>query len=115
MNTSKNTSKNFRFEIDPYGFFVRVIFVGILTVITLGLATPYAMIVMQRWQVKHTLIDGRRLKFNGKFTDLIVNYLKWYFLTIITLGVYYFWMVPYLNQWMVENTDFEDVSIPESV
>ena len=38
----------------------------LLTAITLGIAFPWAMCMKERWRVKHTVIDGKRLTFNGK-------------------------------------------------
>jgi hypothetical protein len=34
------------------------------------------------------------------------NWLKWWFLTLITSEIYGLWVIPRLNKWIVENTDF---------
>ena len=39
---------------------------GFITVLTLGICAPWAMCMIYNWETKHTVIDGHRLKFNGK-------------------------------------------------
>ena len=34
-------------------------------------------------------------------------------LTILTFGIYFFWVIPSLNKWVVEHTDFADEAKPE--
>jgi uncharacterized membrane protein YjgN (DUF898 family) len=34
-------------------------------------------------------------------------WIKWFLLTIITLGIYLFWVRPRIQKWIVENTDFD--------
>ena len=39
---------------------------GILvTVFTLGICLPWAYCMIYRWETKHTVINGRRLEFDG--------------------------------------------------
>ncbi|EJP21595.1 PF05987 domain protein [Streptococcus oralis SK304] len=46
--------------------------------------------MMQNWKVKRTVIDGRRLYFDGTGSRFFRNWIKWFLLTIITLGIYSF-------------------------
>ena len=80
----------------------------LITFCTLGLATPWAMCIKYKWQVKNTIIEGRRLKFVGTGSSLFLHYIKWWILTIITFGIYGFWLYIKLLQWKTENTVFED-------
>ena len=80
----------------------------LITFFTLGLATPWAMCIKYKWQVKNTIIEGRRLKFVGTGSRLFLHYIKWWILTIITFGIYGFWLYIKLLQWKTENTVFED-------
>ena len=80
----------------------------LITFCTLGLATPWAMCIKYKWQVKNTVIEGRRLKFIGTGSSLFLHYIKWWILTIITFGIYGFWLYIKLLQWKTENTVFED-------
>ena len=60
-----------------------------------------------KWRSEHTLIDGKRLRFTGGGFSLLGLWIKWWLLTIVTFGIYIFWVIPSLNKWVVEHTDFE--------
>ena len=62
---------------------------------------------IQKWKAKHTYINGKRLVFKGGGFSLIGLWIKWMLLLIITLGIYIFWIIPSLNKWVVEHTDFK--------
>lgn len=40
---------------------------GSLTACTLGICFPWALCMVYHWETKHTVIEGRRLKFMGVF------------------------------------------------
>ena len=71
---------------------------------TIGIATPWAICMMQNWKVKRTVIDGRRLYFDGTGSQLFRNWIKWFLLTIITLGIYSFWLHIKMEQWITTHT-----------
>lgn len=76
----------------------------LITVITLGLAYPWAVCMKERWIAKHTIIDGKQLVFDGTGVQLIGKYLLWWFLTLITFGIYSFWLNIKMKQWVVKHT-----------
>lgn len=78
----------------------------LITVVTLGIAYPYALVLMQRWKAKHTFVEGKQLVFTGTGIGLFGNWVKWFLLCVITLGIYSFWVQPRLTKWIVEHTDF---------
>ena len=78
----------------------------LITVVTLGIAYPYALVLMQRWKAKHTFVEGKQLVFTGTGIGLFGNWIKWFLLCVITLGIYSFWVQPRLTKWIVEHTDF---------
>ena len=80
---------------------------GILITFTLGLGAPWAVCIRERWVAKHTIIDGRRLTFDGNGGQLFGNYIKWFLLTIVTFGIYGFWLNIKMKQWVVKHTHFE--------
>ncbi len=80
------------------------ILAGLLTIITLGIGTPWAVCLKERWYAKHTIIDGKRLIFDGKGGQLLGNYIKWWLLTIITLGIYSLWLTINMKKWVVKHT-----------
>lgn len=74
---------------------------------TVGLGLPWAICMYYRWLTKHTIIDGHRLYFTGTGTQLFGNWIKWLFLTIITFGIYGFWVSIKIRQWIVKHTHFK--------
>ena len=74
----------------------------------MGLAYPWALCLFHRWEAKHTYIQGKQLVFTGGGFSLIGFWIKSVFLVIITFGIYIFWLIPKLKQWVVEHTDFAD-------
>lgn len=78
----------------------------LITVLTIGLAYPWALCMVYGWKINHTIVEGKRLKFNGTGIGLFGNWIKWFFLCIITLGIYSFWLKIALEKWKVKNTTF---------
>ena len=64
----------------------------------------WACIIHIKWDTKHTVISGQRLKFKANTFNLICNIIKWTFLTIITLGIYALWMPIKVRKWEVKHT-----------
>lgn len=79
-----------------------------ITFLSLLLVFPWAHILIYRWEIEHTVIEGKRLKFTGNPMDLFMHWLIWAGLCIITLGIYGFWLNIKLKQWKVKNTTFEN-------
>lgn len=79
----------------------------VVTVCTLGLGLPFAVVLKERWRASHTLIEGRRLLFTGSAAGLFLRWVVWEVLIVVTLGVYSFWVVPRMTRWRVENLVFE--------
>jgi uncharacterized membrane protein YjgN (DUF898 family) len=80
----------------------------LITLFTLGICYPWALCMVYGWEMNHTVIEGKRLKFHGKAVSLFGHWLLWVFLTIITLGIYFFWLNIALKKWIVQNTTFEE-------
>ncbi|WP_311769172.1 DUF898 family protein [Listeria seeligeri] len=78
------------------GFFV--------TIFTLGICYPWALCMVYGWKINHTVIEGKRLKFQGSAVGLFGHWIKWLLLSIITIGIYSFWVFIKLEDWKVKNT-----------
>jgi uncharacterized membrane protein YjgN (DUF898 family) len=76
----------------------------LITICTLGLCYPFAVVLVERWRANNTFLHGRQLQFIGTGWGIFGLWLKWLLLSIITLGIYTFWVYPRLMQWKVENT-----------
>ena len=75
-----------------------------LTIFKLGIALPFAVCLKQRWVADHTILDGHRLMFDGTGFQLFGQYIKCFLLTIITLGIYAFWLGIKMKKWVVSHT-----------
>lgn len=81
---------------------------NLITIVTLGIASPWAECMMLQFEIEHTVLNGKRLKFKGTGGSLFVERFKWVFLTIITLGIYSFWIPVKKTKWILSNIHFED-------
>lgn len=79
----------------------------LLILLTLGIATPWAIVFLKRWEVRHTIIDGQSLRFDGSAMGLFSQWIKWLLLTFVTLGIYGFWVNIKMKQWVVKHTHFD--------
>ena len=100
-------SGRFRFDGGAGTYFGTAILALLVTVLTLGICYPFALVLLERWRAKHTFIDGQRLVFTGTGLGLFGLWLRWFFFIIITLGIYSFWVAPRIQKWKVEHTDFD--------
>lgn len=71
---------------------------------TLGIGLPWAVCIREKWIAEHTIIDGKQLVFDGTGGQLFGSYIKWFLLSIITLGIYSFWLSIKMKQWVVSHT-----------
>ncbi len=79
---------------------------AIITTFTLGICYPWALCMVYGWEINHTVIDGRRLGFDGTATQLFGLWIKWLLLIIITCGIYSFWVQIDLKRWKTKHTYF---------
>jgi uncharacterized membrane protein YjgN (DUF898 family) len=80
----------------------------LITCVSAGIAYPWGKCMVYRYQFSHTIYNGKRLKFEGNGGDLFVNRFKWIFFTIITLGIYGWWVPAKKANWVISNLHFED-------
>ena len=105
-------STSFRFDGGAGTYLGTGVLAFLVTALTLGIATPFAIVLRQRWRAKHTYVNGHRLVFLGTGTGLFGHWIKWLLLSVVTLGIYSFWVAPRLQRWVVENTDFDPAFTP---
>jgi hypothetical protein len=79
----------------------------VVIVCSLGIATPFALVLFERWRATHTYIEGRRLMFTGTGLGLFGSWLKWWLLILVTVGIYSFWVIPRLTKWRIEHQAFD--------
>lgn len=76
----------------------------IIIVFTLGIATPWAIVIKQKWLVNNTIVDGNKLTFDGTGGQLFGNWIKWLLLCIVTFGIYSFWLYIKIQDWKAKHT-----------
>ena len=74
----------------------------------LFVGAAWAECISLRWTFKHTVISGYRLYFDGKSIQLFGNCLKWFFLTVVTLGIYSLFLFVRYKQWEVKHTKIDN-------
>lgn len=97
-----------RFEGSVIEFIFYCIVCAAINIFTLGIGFPWADVIFQRWICENTVIDGKRLQFDGTGAQLFGNYIKWWFFTVITLGIYGFWVFNKITHWRTKHTHFID-------
>lgn len=88
----------------------------LILIFTFGFGLTWAVAYKYRWETNNTVINGRKLKFTGSGGDLLGQYIKWFLLSIITIGIYGFTIPIKLEKWKARNTFFVDdkTNIPSS-
>ena len=94
------------FDGGLFGLIFNSIGALILTVVTAGIGYPWAVCMKRRWKCRHTVIEGRRLRFTGSGVGFIWTWIKIWLLTIITLGIYGFWAGIAVEKWKARHTIF---------
>ena len=82
------------------------IIASLIASVTCGIATPWAVCIMMKFIMEHTIIDNKRLTFDGNGAQLFGNWIKWFLLTIVTCGIYSFWVIPRMYKWVASHTHF---------
>lgn len=75
---------------------------------TFSLTLPWVYAAFHRWLARNTYIEGRQLCFDGTGGELFWKYLLWLVLTIVTFGIYGFWLYIKVTAWRVAHTHFAD-------
>ena len=93
-----------RFTGRFWGFFGRYLLCAFVGAITLGLAIPFCVCRMLKWQKRHTYINGYRLAFDGNGFQRWGRFLLWLLLTVVTLGLYTFYLPIAWEKWVTKHT-----------
>ena len=101
-------SPNSEFTGSVFGYFGYSILTALLGCITLGIMVPWCVCWQMGWETENTIINGKRLSFDGSGGELFGKYIIWFLLSIVTIGIYA-WTIPgQMRKFQVEHTHFED-------
>ncbi len=71
--------------------------------VTCYIATPWAICYIVRFIVDNAVINGKTYYFDGDGGQLFGQWIKWLLLTVVTCGIYSFWVTPKLYNWIFEH------------
>jgi len=81
---------------------ILVFYFGILAILPIAIHGAY------RYRMSRTSWRGIRFGYRGDRSELVKNFFKWIFLTLITLGIYGSWMAMNLRKYTLSNVRFGD-------
>lgn len=81
----------------------------IVLVVCCIIASAWCVIIFMKWDAKHTILGGYRLKFKASALNFLLNYFKWLLLTVITLGIYSLWLPVVVRRWRARHTTIHPV------
>ena len=87
---------------------------GFLNIITLGIMIPWTTSWKYKYYAERTTYSGKKVKFDGKGIQLLGRWILWELLTIVTVGIYAFFMAIALKKWVIKHQHFEDEPEAES-
>ena len=79
----------------------------LIVAVAVAMTYPFALVLLERQKAKHSYVDGRQLVFTGSAWGLMGNWVKWMLLSIVTFGVYLFWVERRVQRWMWEHTELD--------
>ena len=77
---------------------------SLLSIISCGIAYPWASVPLLKWEMQGTVVDGDRYGYFGNGTDMFGIYIVSMLLSFITCGIYFPWAVCRINRYVVSNT-----------
>ena len=110
---SRSTWRGVRFGMDgkAMAYAVRMMGWTLLSIVTLGFASPWMAVKAQRYLTEHTLFGDRRFAFDGKGRDLLGSWL----LVYATLGIGYYWYAVKQFRYMTGHTSLGEARFGSAV
>lgn len=86
------------------GYFGINLLTWFIKIASFGLLLPLAQIIKLRWELKHCVINRKRIIFRGSAVNFILKKIGWMLLSGITFGIYGLWVPIKTIRWEVSNT-----------
>lgn len=87
---------------------MRVFLQVLFFVLTLGLGLPWIICMDQIWHLDNMIIDGKQVVFEGRGKKFFWRFVGWFWLSVITLGIWSFWMAVKMLRWYAKYTHFDN-------
>jgi uncharacterized membrane protein YjgN (DUF898 family) len=75
----------------------------LLTVITLGIYSPWFTVSIRKYLINHIKVGNAELEYDGTGLELFLINLKGIVLTILSFGIYIFWYLRNLNRFYINH------------
>ncbi len=85
-------------------FLLIVALSGIPIIVLACIGSAWSIIIMLRWETKHTVISGHPVYFNAKVFSFAWTVFKWELFGILTLGIYWLWQPIRFRKWKWAHT-----------
>ena len=79
----------------------------LVTIVSIGFLYPLAMVWLAKWEAKHTVINGYRMKLEANPWSLVGRWILWELLSFITLFIFALWIPTKLAKWKVKRMHLE--------
>lgn len=93
-----------QFDGNSFQYFGYGLLQVLLLLITCGLAAPWTITMIQKWEMRHSIILADRLKYEGTALGLLGQYIIVFLLSVITLGIYAPWGTVRINKYIYSHT-----------
>ena len=87
----------------------------IASVISLGLFASMQKCLMCKWKWNYSEISGHDVSFLGDWKDLFLKRLKWFLLTLITIGIYGFYSIYLEKVWIYSQLESKGLLIQNNL
>ncbi len=76
----------------------------LLLTVTLGLAGPWTITMIEKWEMKHCLIGNDRMQYEGTAMGILGQYIIVFLLSIVTFGIYTPWGTVRIFRYLYSHT-----------
>ena len=97
------------FDGNSFQYFGYGLLQTILLTLTCGLAAPWTITMIMKWEVRHEKVSEDRLYYDGTALGILGQYIIVFLLTVVTLGIYSAWGTVRLNKYIVADTHVDKV------
>ncbi len=93
-----------QFDGDSFEYFGYGLLQAILLLLTCGLAAPWTITMIQKWEMRHSVVAGDRMTYEGTALGILGQYIIIFLLSCITCGIYAPWGTVRLNKYIYGHT-----------
>ena len=88
------------FDGNSFQYFGYGVLQGILCLLTLGIAMPWTITMIEKWQMKHSVVSADRMRYDGTGLGLFGQYIIVALLSLVTCGIYLPWGIVRLDKYL---------------